>query len=112
MATRDDAAEILEIYNWYVCNRIATLQITPSTLPEYEAWVEDTLARAPLTLARDGSGPPLAYPRAHRDHPREAFPWPDERTISISPASSSPRVAAACDSPLLHRLSPPAYCTA
>ena len=72
MATRADAADILQLYNWYVLHRTATYQITPSTLPEYEAWVEDTLARAPLLLARDGDGRLLGYACAHRYHPREA----------------------------------------
>lgn len=39
MATCADAADILHIYNWYVRNRIATFQITPSTLEEYQIWV-------------------------------------------------------------------------
>ena len=36
VATRADAADILEIYNWYVLNHTATFQVTPSTLEEYE----------------------------------------------------------------------------
>lgn len=104
MATRDDAAEILEIYNWYVCNRIATLQITPSTLPEYEAWVEDTLAQAPLILARDGSGHLLGYACAHRYHPREAFAWDVESTIYCAPDACSAGVGAALYGALLELL--------
>ncbi len=36
LATRADAAEILDIYNWYVLHHTATFQVTPSSLPEYE----------------------------------------------------------------------------
>ena len=60
LATRADAAEILDIYNWYVLHHTATFQVTPSSLPEYEDWVDSTattpgrpmtgLWRAPSTV--------------------------------------------------------------
>ena len=81
VATRADAADILEIYNWYVLHHTATFQITPSTLEEYEVWVENTLKVAPLLLARDADGKLLGYACAHRWHEREAFDWDVEITI-------------------------------
>ena len=48
LATRADAAEILDIYNWYVLHHTATFQVTPSSLPEYEDWVDSTRALIPL----------------------------------------------------------------
>ena len=104
MAAKADAAEILEIYNWYVLNRIATFQITPSTLPEYEAWVEETLSRAPLLVARDGEGRLLGYACAHRYHPREAFDWDVESTIYCAPDACSAGVGAALYGALLDLL--------
>lgn len=81
VASRADAADILEIYNWYVLNHTATFQITPSTLSEYEAWVDNTLKTAPLLLARNADGRLLGYACAHRWHEREAFDWDVEITI-------------------------------
>ena len=104
MATRADAADILQLYNWYVLHRTATYQITPSTLPEYEAWVEDTLARAPLLLARDGDGRLLGYACAHRYHPREAFDWDVESTIYCAPDACSAGVGKALYGALLELL--------
>ena len=104
MATRADAAEILRLYNWYVLNRTATYQITPSTLPEYQAWVEDTLARAPLLLARDGDGRLLGFACAHRYHPREAFDWDVESTIYCAPDACSAGVGKALYGALLELL--------
>ena len=75
LATRADAAEILDIYNWYVLHHTATFQVTPSSLPEYEDWVDSTRALIPLLLARDGDGKLLGYACAHRYHPREAYDW-------------------------------------
>lgn len=69
LATRADAAEILDIYNWYVLHHTATFQVTPSSLPEYEDWVDSTRALIPLLLARDGDGKLLGYACAHRYHP-------------------------------------------
>ena len=109
MATQADAAEILAIYNWYVLNRIATFQITPSTLEEYQQWVEDTLARAPLILARDGSGRLLGYACAHRYHPREAFDWDVESTIYCAPDACSAGVGAALYGALLELLKRQGY---
>lgn len=85
VATRADAADILEIYNWYVLNHTATFQVTPSTLEEYEDWVDDTRKVAPLLLARDAEGKLLGYACAHRWHPREAYDWSVESTIYCAP---------------------------
>ena len=104
MATCADAADILHIYNWYVRNRIATFQITPFTLEEYQTWVEDTLARAPLLLARDETGRLLGYACAHRYHPREAFDWDVESTIYCAPDACSAGVGAKLYGALLELL--------
>ena len=85
VATRADAADILEIYNWYVLNHTATFQVTPSTLEEYEDWVDNTRKVAPLLLARDTEGKLLGYACAHRWHPREAYDWSVESTIYCAP---------------------------
>jgi len=85
VAAKADAVEILEIYNWYVLHHTATFQITPSTLEEYEQWVENTNALIPLLLARDANGKLLGYACAHRYHPREAYDWDVESTIYCAP---------------------------
>ena len=63
----------------------ATFQVTPSSLPEYEDWVDSTRALIPLLLARDGDGKLLGYACAHRYHPREAYDWAVESTIYCAP---------------------------
>lgn len=109
LACRKDAAEILQIYNWYVLHHTATFQITPSTLPEYEQWVEDTLARAPLLLARDAQGKLLGYACAHRWHEREAFDWDVESTIYCAPEARSLGVGEALYAALLKLLKAQGY---
>ena len=81
----EQAAEILDIYNWYVLHHTATFQVTPSSLPEYEDWVDNTLKVAPLLLARDADGRLLGYACAHRLYPREAYDWSVESTIYCAP---------------------------
>lgn len=85
VATRADAGDILQIYNQYVLNSTATFQITPSTVEEYEQWIDDTLKVAPLLLARDSGGRLLGYACAHRWHEREAFAWDVESTVYCAP---------------------------
>ena len=85
VASRADAKDILELYNWYVLHHTATFQVTPSTLEEYEDWVDNTLKVAPLLLARDADGRLLGYACAHRWHPREAYDWSVESTIYCAP---------------------------
>lgn len=85
VAGPEDAADILEIYNWYVLHHTATFQVTPSTVEEYRQWVEATNQVAPLLLARDAHGKLLGYACAHRYHPREAFDWSVESTIYCAP---------------------------
>ena len=85
VASRADAKDILELYNWYVLHHTATFQVTPSTLEEYEDWVGNTLKVAPLLLARDADGRLLGYACAHRWHPREAYDWSVESTIYCAP---------------------------
>lgn len=93
MATRADAPDLLELYNWYVLNHTATFQITPLTMPSYADWVEDTLARAPLLLARDADGKLLGFACAHRWHEKEAFGWDVESTIYCAPDARALGVA-------------------
>ena len=109
MASRADAADILALYNWYVRNRTATYQITPSTLPEYQAWVEDTLARAPLLTARDAAGRLMGYACAHPYHPREAFAWDVESTIYCAPDACGTGAAHALYAALLELLERQGY---
>lgn len=104
LASRADAADILEIYNWYVQNHTATFQVTPSTVAEYETWVDATLAAAPLLLARDGAGKLLGYACAHRWHEREAFGWDMESTVYCAPDARGTGVGAALYAALLELL--------
>lgn len=109
VASRADAADILQIYNWYVLNHTATFQITPSTVPEYERWVETTLQTAPLLLARDADGRLLGYACAHRWHEREAFAWDVESTIYCAPDARGQGVGEALYTVLLQILNQMGY---
>ncbi len=104
LGSKADAADILQLYTWYVENSTATFQITPSTLPQYEKWVEDTIAVAPLLVARDTNGNLMGYACAHRWHEREAFDWDREITIYCAPDARGMGVGDALYRPLLEIL--------
>ncbi|MFR4174862.1 MAG: N-acetyltransferase family protein, partial [Veillonella nakazawae] len=38
--TKDDIAACLDIYNYEVVNGVATLDLEPRTLPEWQEWYE------------------------------------------------------------------------
>ena len=38
--TKDDIAACLDIYNYEVMNGVATLDLEPRTLPEWQEWYE------------------------------------------------------------------------
>jgi L-amino acid N-acyltransferase YncA/predicted GIY-YIG superfamily endonuclease len=109
VATRADAAQIVELYNWYVANSTATFQITPSTAAEYETWVEHAMQTAPLLLAHDTDGRLLGYACAHRWHEREAFDWDVESTVYCAPGARGTGVGAALYGALLELLQQQGY---
>lgn len=109
LGTVADAADLLEIYSWYVCNHTATFQITPYTLPEFEQWVADTLVHSPIILAKDAAGKLLGYACAHLFHPREAFRWDVETTIYCAPAARGMGVGDALYPPLLEIMAREGY---
>ena len=104
VAETKDAAQIWALYNWYVENSTATFQITPATLPDYTRWVEETMAVAPILLARDSTGRLLGFACVHHWHVREAFAWDREITIYCAPDARGMGVGDALYPPLLELL--------
>lgn len=101
LASQADAPEIMALYNWYVRNSTATFQITPWTQAQAADWLRDTLAVAPVVLARDGDGRLMGYACAHRWKQREAFDWDREITVYCAPDARGMGVGDALYPPML-----------
>ncbi len=84
-ACPQDAAQLLEIYGWYVQNSCATLQWNPPAPAEYETWMRDRLRGFPFLLAQDEEGRVLGFACAYACHPRESLPWSAETAIYLAP---------------------------
>lgn len=87
LATPADAADILDVYGWYVRNSTATFACRPPALGAYQAFMAATARACPFLVARGGQGQLLGFAYAHPWHEREAFHWDVETTIYCSPAA-------------------------
>ncbi len=84
-AKLEDAAQILEIYAYYVENTAITFEYTVPTLPDFLDRMRSTMARYPyLVLERDGRI--LGYAYAGAFVGRAAYDWSCETTIYLAPA--------------------------
>ena len=85
MATPDDAADVADLYNWYVTHGVQTFQYAPSTAEEYRQNIAEVLTAAPFLVARTADGRLLGFACAHPWHSREAYAWDVETTVYCAP---------------------------
>ena len=85
MATPDDAADVAELYNWYVTHGVQTFQYAPSTAEEYRQNIAEVLTAAPFLVARAADGRLLGFACAHPWHSRAAYAWDVETTVYCAP---------------------------
>ena len=81
MATPDDAADVADLYNWYVTHGLQTFQYAPSTVQEYRQNIADVLTAAPFLVAYAADGRLLGFACAHPWHSRTAYAWDVETTV-------------------------------
>ena len=85
MATPDDAADVADLYNWYVTYGVQTFQYAPSTAEEYRQNIAEVLTAAPFLVARAADGRLLGFACAHPWHSRAAYAWDVETTVYCAP---------------------------
>lgn len=85
MATPDDAADVVTLYNWYVTHGTQTFQYELSTEEEYRQNIADVLEKAPFLVAYTADGRLAGYACAHPWHTRRAFAWDVETTVYCAP---------------------------
>ena len=85
-ADERDAAEIAEIYNWYVTYGTATFRYAPLAGQELTDWFRAAQATAPVVTVRDGSGHLMAFACAHPWRGAwAAYQWDVETTVYTAP---------------------------
>lgn len=85
MATPDDAADVVTLYNWYVTHGTQTFQYEPSTEADYRQNIAEVLEKAPFLVAYTADGRLAGYACAHPWHTRRAFAWDVETTVYCAP---------------------------
>ena len=84
VATPTDAADMLDIYTYYVENTAITFEYTPPTETEFRARITQTLTKYPWLKAQiDGKTVGYAYLGTFKD--RDAYLYSAETSIYISP---------------------------
>ena len=81
-ARPEDAAAVAEIYNWYVRYGTATFRYEPLAGQELDDWFAAALRTAPVILACDADGTPMAFALAHPWRGAwAAYQWDVETTV-------------------------------
>lgn len=96
MATPEDAADVVALYNWYVTHGTQTFQYELSTVEEYRQNIADVLEKAPFLVAYTADGRLAGYACAHPWHTRRAFAWDVETTVYCAPRYWARAPAASC----------------
>lgn len=94
-ARQEDLLELLEIYNYEVEKGVATLDLTPRTVEEWQSWFDrHNVENHPLIVAKiDGSVAGYASLSSYRE--KEAFRSTVELSIYVAPAFRRRGVAGA-----------------
>lgn len=94
-ARREDLKELLDIYNYEVLNGVATFDLNPKTMEEWEVWYNaHNVDNHPLIVAvRDGHVAGYASLSSYRE--KEAYRSTVELSVYVSPDDRRQGVAAA-----------------
>ena len=82
--TKEDAAELLNIYSVYVRDTAISFEYDVPTTEEFEYRIETISARYPYIKAVDDKGKILGYAYATTFKNRRAYDWSVETTIYVS----------------------------
>ena len=83
VASPKNAAELLEIYKFYVENTAISFEIETPTLQEFRARIEKTLKKYPYLIAVSQADEILGYAYAGELKSRAAYDWSIETSIYV-----------------------------
>lgn len=86
MVERRDAEAVRAIYNREVTEGVNTFDITPRTLDDQIAWVDDHSGSHPAVVAVDAEGTVLGFGSLSPFRPRPAYTPTVESTVYVAPA--------------------------
>ena len=83
VASPENAAELLEIYKFYVENTAISFEIETPALQEFRARIEKTLKKYPYLIAVSPEDEILGYAYASELKSRAAYDWSIETSIYV-----------------------------
>lgn len=83
MATKEDAKEILEIYEPYIKNTAISFEYNVPSLKEFEERINNILKRYPYIVAIDNSNHIMGYAYASPFKERDAYVWTVETSVYV-----------------------------
>ena len=83
VASPENAAELLDIYKFYVENTAISFEIETPTLQEFRARIEKTLKKYPYLIAVSPEDEILGYAYAGELKSRAAYDWSIETSIYV-----------------------------
>lgn len=82
-ATAKDIPALLEIYNYEVINGVATLDLTPRTLPEWETWFMEHQTAEHFIMTAEINGMPAGYASLSEYRSKEAYRSTAELSVYV-----------------------------
>ena len=82
LATLEDAARLLEIYEYYVRNTVITFEYEPPTMEEFRGRMSAIMEKYPYLVVEE-EGRILGYAYAGPFHARAAYHWASELAIYL-----------------------------
>ncbi len=102
-AERRDVPALLEIYNYEVEHGVATLDLHPRTLPEWEEWFSEHQTPSHFILVAEADGKPAGYASLSEYRQKEAYSSTAELSAYISPDHRRQGIASALMEAVLSR---------
>ena len=102
-AERRDVPALLEIYNYEVEHGVATLDLHPRTLPEWEEWFSEHQTPSYFILVAEADGKPAGYASLSEYRQKEAYSSTAELSVYISPDHRRQGIASALMGTVLSR---------
>lgn len=102
-AERRDVPALLEIYNYEVEHGVATLDLHPRTLPEWEEWFSEHQTPSHFILVAEADGKPAGFASLSEYRQKEAYSSTAELSVYISPDHRRQGIASALMEAVLSR---------
>lgn len=101
--TKDDIAALLDIYNYYVTNTVATFDIKPLKLQTFEKKLNDINSKYPFLIFEEEKQI-LGFAYASKFRPKPAYKFTVEATVYVKHTAHGKHIGSQLYKALIHEL--------